>query len=137
MDKLKFRLVSPEKILFSDMVSMAVIPAAKGEMGILPKHAPMIVTLQNGIISVYEGSQVTEKIFIGGGFANINEQGCTVMADEGIYVKDIDPKEVQAYIEETLKEIEVIEEEEERLNLERNVAVARAKMEIWKKMKRK
>ena len=47
-------IVSPEKLLLSRPVEMVVIPAAEGEMGVLPGHAPMIVLLRGGVIRLYE-----------------------------------------------------------------------------------
>ena len=50
-------IVSPEKLLLSRPVDMVVIPAAEGEMGVLPEHAPMIVLLRGGIVRLYQGEQ--------------------------------------------------------------------------------
>jgi F-type H+-transporting ATPase subunit epsilon len=78
----ELELVSPEKLLLSRPVEMAVIPAAEGEMGVLPGHAPMIVALRGGIIRVTEGGQVTDRLFVPGGFAEITPTRVTVLADE-------------------------------------------------------
>lgn len=136
MNLLRFQLVSPEKMLYADDVSMVTIPASKGEMGILPNHAPMVVTLKPGIINVYQEYTIEEKIFIGGGFANVNEKGCQVMAGEGIHVADIHPEEIQAHIEEVMQELEADQEEDVRASLEENLSIAKTKMEIWKSLKK-
>ncbi|HTU54031.1 MAG TPA: ATP synthase F1 subunit epsilon [Acetobacteraceae bacterium] len=75
-------IVSPEKLLLSRPVDMVVVPAEEGDIGVLPGHAPMIVTLRGGFASLYEGGQVTTKLFIAGGFAEITPERCTVLADE-------------------------------------------------------
>jgi F-type H+-transporting ATPase subunit epsilon len=75
-------IVSPEKLLLSRPVEMVVIPAAEGEMGVLGQHAPMIVLLQGGTIQLYDGDQVTERLFVSGGFAEITPQRVTVLANE-------------------------------------------------------
>ena len=49
-------IVSPDRLLLSQPVDMVVMPAAEGEMGVLPGHAPMIVLLQGGTITLHEGS---------------------------------------------------------------------------------
>ena len=71
-------IVSPEKLLLSRPVDMVVIPAAEGEMGVLPQHAPMIVLLQEGVIRLYEGNRVTESLKVSGGFAEVTLQLATV-----------------------------------------------------------
>jgi F-type H+-transporting ATPase subunit epsilon len=78
----ELELVSPEKLLLSRPVEMAVIPAAEGEMGVLPGHAPMIVALRGGVIRVTEGGQVTERLFVAGGFAEVTPARVTILADE-------------------------------------------------------
>ena len=74
-------IVSPEKLLLSRPVDMVVIPAAEGEMGVLPQHAPMIVLLQEGVIRLYEGNRVTESLQVSGGFAEVTPTRVTVLAD--------------------------------------------------------
>jgi F-type H+-transporting ATPase subunit epsilon len=74
-------IVSPEKLLLSRPVDMVVIPAAEGEMGVLPQHAPMIVLLRPGVIRLYEGGRVTESLQVTGGFAEVTPNRVTVLAD--------------------------------------------------------
>jgi F-type H+-transporting ATPase subunit epsilon len=74
-------IVSPERLLLSKPVDMVVIPAAEGEMGVLPQHAPMIVLLQEGVIRLYEGGRVTESLQVSGGFAEVTPTRVTVLAD--------------------------------------------------------
>jgi F-type H+-transporting ATPase subunit epsilon len=82
MATFQFELVSPEKLLLSRQVEMATIPAAEGEMGVLPGHAPMIVALRGGVIRVRENGAETEMLFVGGGFAEVSPDRVTVLADE-------------------------------------------------------
>ncbi len=89
MATFQLELVSPEKLLLSRPVEMAVIPAAEGEMGVLPGHSPMIVTLRGGIITVTENGQATDRLFIAGGFAEITPERCTVLADEATPVSEL------------------------------------------------
>ncbi len=82
MATFQLELVSPEKLLLSRPVEMAILPAAEGEMGVLPGHAPMIVALRGGVITVREGGQETEKLFVAGGFAEVTPGRVTILADE-------------------------------------------------------
>jgi F-type H+-transporting ATPase subunit epsilon len=74
-------IVSPEKLLVSRSVDMVVIPASEGDIGVLPEHSPTIVLLRGGEVILYEGEQVTARYFVTGGFAEITEARCTVLAD--------------------------------------------------------
>ncbi|MGG5812049.1 ATP synthase F1 subunit epsilon [Falsiroseomonas sp. CW058] len=89
MATFQLELVSPEKLLLSRAVEMAVLPAAEGEMGVLPGHAPVIVTLGGGVIRVTEGGQVTERLFVAGGFAEVTPERCTVLAVEATPVAQL------------------------------------------------
>jgi F-type H+-transporting ATPase subunit epsilon len=82
-------IVSPEKLLLSKPVEMVVIPAAEGEIGVLPGHAPMMVLLRGGTIRIYEGNKVAEQFFVDGGFAEITPERCTVLANEAILVAEV------------------------------------------------
>jgi F-type H+-transporting ATPase subunit epsilon len=82
-------LVSPEKLLLSQPVDMVVIPASEGELGVLPGHAPMIVLLRGGVIRLYQGAQVTARLFVAGGFAEITTEACTILANEAVPVAEV------------------------------------------------
>jgi F-type H+-transporting ATPase subunit epsilon len=74
-------IVSPQKLLVSQAVDMVVIPASEGDIGVLPEHSPMIVLLRGGEVILYENEQISARYFVTGGFAEITEERCTVLAD--------------------------------------------------------
>ena len=86
-------IVTPERLLVSKPVDMVVIPAAEGDLGVLAEHAPMIVMLRGGTIAIYQGSQVTDRLYVAGGFAEITPERCTVLANEAIPVAEVSRQE--------------------------------------------
>jgi len=100
MATFQLELVSPEKLLLSRQVEMVVIPAAEGEMGVLPGHAPMIVTLRGGVIRVVEGGKDQERLFVAGGFAEVAPGRVTVLADEATPVAELSKAEAERRITE-------------------------------------
>lgn len=100
MATFQLELVSPEKLLLSRQVEMVVIPAAEGEMGVLPGHAPMIVALRGGVIRVIEGGRDVERLFVAGGFAEITPERVTVLADEATPVAELSRAEAERRIAE-------------------------------------
>ena len=82
-------IVSPEKLLLSRPVDMVVIPGSEGDLGVLPGHSPMIVLLRGGAIRIYEGSQVVNRLFVAGGFAEITPDRCTVLANEAVPLNEV------------------------------------------------
>jgi F-type H+-transporting ATPase subunit epsilon len=100
MATFQLELVSPEKLLLSRAVEMATLPAAEGEMGVLPGHSPMIVALRGGVITVKENGQVTERLFVAGGFAEVTPERCTVLADEATPVAELSRAAAEARLRE-------------------------------------
>ena len=88
-EKIKFELVSPARLLVSSPVDMVVVPGAEGDFGALARHAPMITTVRPGVIVVHDGGKVSSSTFVAGGFAEVNEDRITVLAEEAIPVGDL------------------------------------------------
>ena len=103
MATLQLELVSPAKLLLSRAVEMATIPAAEGEMGVLPGHSPMIVALRGGVIAVSEGGQVTDRLYVAGGFAEVTPTRVTILADEATPVDQIARGDAEQRIAEAEK----------------------------------
>jgi F-type H+-transporting ATPase subunit epsilon len=97
MSKLNVELVTPEKLVFSKDVDMVVIPGSEGDFGVLPEHSPMISSIRPGVVELEEGSK-TKKIFISGGFAEITEDRCTILATESEDVTDTAESEIENMI---------------------------------------
>lgn len=80
---LHFELVTPAKLERSEDVHMVVVPGAEGEFGVLEGHAPFMSTIRDGAVQVYktEGGE-PESIQVEGGFAEVGENGLTVLAEK-------------------------------------------------------
>ena len=83
---LKFELVTPERLYRSDDVYMVVVPGTEGDFGVLEGHAPVMSTLRShATLEIYASAgAVPEKLTIAGGFAEVNENGLTVLAEQVI-----------------------------------------------------
>ena len=128
-DKVEFELVSPEKLLLSRKVDMVVVPGAEGDMGVLPQHSPAITTVRPGTIVVYEGGAVTDRIFIAGGFAEVSDNRCTVLAEEAMPVEDIDKNAVEQALSTARDSVSSASSDAARNTLEIAVTVAEAKIQ--------
>jgi F-type H+-transporting ATPase subunit epsilon len=95
-DKVQFELVSPEKLLLSEAVDMVVVPGTEGNFGVLAGHSLLISTVRPGVIDVYEGNEISERIFVSGGFAEVTAERCTVLADEAVPLSSLDAAMVEA-----------------------------------------
>ncbi len=98
-DTLQFELVSPEKLVLSEPAEMVVVPGAEGDFGAMPMHAPLISAVRPGVIDVYQGGKVANRIFVAGGFAEVTAERCTVLAEEAWPLSDLDAATVAARLE--------------------------------------
>lgn len=89
-DVLKFELVSPEKLLMSADVEQVVVPGSEGDFGVLANHAPVLSTMRPGVVDITEAGGGKQRIFVRGGFAEVNPQGLTVLAEQAINMDDLD-----------------------------------------------
>jgi F-type H+-transporting ATPase subunit epsilon len=74
-------IISPEKLLLARAVDMVVIPGTDGDLGILPGHSKLMTGLRGGLVDIYEAGRITDRFFITGGFAEVTEERCAVLAD--------------------------------------------------------
>ena len=128
-DKVEFELVSPEKLLLSREIDMVVIPGAEGDMGVLPQHSPAITTVRPGTIVVYEGGAVTDRIFIAGGFAEVSDNRCTVLAEEAMPVEDIDKASAEHALSAARDDVDAAKNDSQRNAAETSATVAEAKIQ--------
>jgi F-type H+-transporting ATPase subunit epsilon len=87
--KIIFDLVSPERLLLSKPVDMVTVPGSEGYMGVMAGHAALVSTLRAGMIDMEDDGQDT-RFFIRGGFAEINAEKITVLAEEAIPMTELD-----------------------------------------------
>jgi len=98
-DRVQFELVTPERLLLSEMVEMVVVPGTEGNFGVLPGHAPLISSIRPGTIDIYEGQTVTRRIFVVSGIAEVTPERCTVLADEALPPDELDRGTIEAELQ--------------------------------------
>jgi len=83
MANLHFELVTPERRVRSEDVYMVVVPGTEGDFGVLAGHSPLMAVIRDGELQVLSApGQVSARIRLEGGFAEVNEQGLTVLAEQ-------------------------------------------------------
>ncbi len=82
MATLHFELVTPERAVLSTEAYLVEIPGSEGDMGVLAGHAPVMTTIRDGEVRVYASAGAApQRITVQGGFAEIGENGLTVLAE--------------------------------------------------------
>lgn len=103
-DSFKFELVSPERLLVSQDVTSVVIPGTDGEMTVMAQHAPVMTTIQPGVVTVM-GEGGNERYVVFGGFADILPESCTLLAESAVNVKDVDAGDVEQRIQDAREDV--------------------------------
>jgi len=99
-------VVSAEESIFSGEASFIVAPALMGEVGIYPRHTPMLTSIKPGALRIQLENGEEQLIFISGGILEVQPGLVTVLADTAIRGADLDEAkalEVKRLAEETLK----------------------------------
>jgi F-type H+-transporting ATPase subunit epsilon len=77
----ELQIITPERVLFAQPVHMAEIPGAEGNFAVLPRHAPLISGLRPGLVRIKKSEKDTIEVFLSGGFAEIANNTCIILAD--------------------------------------------------------
>jgi len=116
---IRCEIVSQDRTVFEGDVDIVVLPGTAGEMGILPHHAPILTTLQYGVVKVRRSGR--EQLFaVSGGVAEVQPSIVTVLADAAENVAEIDAARAQAARERAVEALEqgAIKDPEVLLNIE-------------------
>jgi F-type H+-transporting ATPase subunit epsilon len=89
-------IVSAEGQLFAGDASMVFVPAAEGEIGIAPRHAPLLTMLKAGEVRVQIPGKEEQSFYVGGGALEIQPRNVTVLADTAARAADLDEASAQA-----------------------------------------
>ena len=92
---IQLEIVSPARLVLSRAVEMVVMPGYEGDLAAMENHAPMIVLLRGGVIALHEGGTITDRLFVGGGFAEITPERCTILADDATPVAELSAEDAR------------------------------------------
>jgi F-type H+-transporting ATPase subunit epsilon len=113
-DKIHFDLVSPERLLLSEPVDMVTLPGSEGYFGVLAGHAPVLSTLRPGVIEVKGGEDGDMRIFVRGGFAEVNPTKVVVLAEEAMPLSELDAGALDKRIADTEEDLGLAKSDAER-----------------------
>ena len=111
---LTLEIVTPESRVYSDTIDTVVIPTVEGEVGILPGHIPLLTQVEHGELRVTKNGQ-THWLAVGGGFAQVEGDRVSVLAEHAINEEKIDEHAVESALQSAqakLKEAEHLDPQE-------------------------
>ncbi len=127
MAKLRLEIVTAEREVFSDDVDMVVAPGSEGELGILPRHAPLLTTLQPGALRLKKDGEETLMV-VSGGFLQVYRDRVLVLADTAERAEEIEEERAEQARQQALAALregsreDALQAEAARLALRKSLA---------------
>jgi len=106
MTSIRLEIVSAETAIFSGEATMVIAPGKDGDLGIAPKHTPLLTTLRPGEIEVHKEGEDKEYIYVTGGILEVQPHMVTILADSATRSAELDEEaalEAKNQAEEALK----------------------------------
>jgi F-type H+-transporting ATPase subunit epsilon len=129
-------VVSAEEQIFSGEAEFVVLPGVMGELGIYPRHTPLLTQIRPGAVRIkLPGKDENELVFVNGGFLEVQPTRVTVLADTAIRAKDLDEvsaMEAKKAAEEAMQNRST---REEIAQAEGELAIAVAQLQAIRKMR--
>lgn len=109
-DKFCFRIITPEELVFSSNIEMALIPGSAGYFSILAGHAPMISSTKNGAVKVFNNNKIIKSFFVDNGFIKLNEKDVDILVNEACLIDDLNKSELISASEAIKKQLKSSDE---------------------------
>lgn len=125
-----FELVSPEQKLISEQAFQVTIPGDEGDVGVRAGHMALLMSVRSGVVEIIrtEGG-VTEKIFIAGGFADVSQTNCTVLAEQAVPVESLQADKLEAEITKLNEDLTLSDTSDEKAKLSQRLALVHSMLD--------
>lgn len=127
-ETLQFELATPAALQVSEAVEMVEVPGEGGDFGVLPGHAPFMSIIRPGVVTVH-GADAQKRYFITAGYAEVNPEGCIVLAEHLYDLAETSKEDAQAKRDEALREVEHAEDDAAKARANKQLAIAEALLE--------
>ena len=130
-------VVSAEATIFSDEAEFVVLPGEAGELGIYPRHAPLITRIKPGAVRILKADGVEELIFVAGGILEVQPKVITVLADTAIRSHDLDEAKANEAIKKAEEARRNAKDKQEIAVVEGELAMLAAQLAAIRKLRKK
>lgn len=135
MAALHVDIVSAEGNIHSGEATMVFAPASQGEVGIAPRHAPLLTTMKPGTVRVQQPGGEELSFFVGGGILEVQPHLVTVLADTALRAKDADEASAAAAKKAAEEKLAGAKSEMDLAKAQAELVEAAARLEFVKKLK--
>ena len=128
----KLNLVTPEKRILTDAeIDEVIVPGHRGQLDILPGHAPLITTLSTGVLKYrLKGSADLVSVVVSWGYCEVHSEGVTVLAETAENLVEIDKQRAEAALKKAQTQLlDPILEPDQIVTIQRKLARAQARLD--------
>jgi F-type H+-transporting ATPase subunit epsilon len=129
-------IVSAEEAIFHGVVTMVIASGEMGELGIAPRHAPLITRLKPGQVRVIQEDGSEQFFYVSGGILEVQPQVVTVLADTAIRAKDLDEAAARKAKEEAERAIANKGDAMELAEAQRHLVEAIAQLQALERLRK-
>jgi F-type H+-transporting ATPase subunit epsilon len=129
MATLKLEIVTPESIAYSEDVDFVVLPGSEGELGVFPRHVPVLTAIKPGELRVLKNGTET-ALAVGEGFAEIKGDAVSVLTDMALSSEQIDLGAAEAAVERAKAAMKEDHGAEELATIQASLQKALAQMHV-------
>jgi F-type H+-transporting ATPase subunit epsilon len=129
-------IVSAEGEIFSGEASMVFAPAVMGEIGIAPRHAPLLTTLKPGEVRIQTPGGEEQFFYVGGGAIEIQPHLVTVLADTALRAKDLDEAAAMQAMQRAQEALKNRTDAVDAAELQAELARAAVQMKMLQKLRK-
>jgi len=130
-------VVSAEESIFSGEAEFVVLPGEAGELGIYPRHAPLITRIKPGAVRIRKPGGEEEFVFVAGGILEVQPKVVTVLADTAIRGKDLDEAKASEALQKAEEARRTARDKQEIAAVESEVSSLAAQLAAIRKLRKK
>jgi F-type H+-transporting ATPase subunit epsilon len=130
-------VVSAEASIFSGEAEFVVLPGESGELGIYPRHAPLITRIRPGAVRIQKPGGEEELVFVAGGILEVQPKVITVLADTAIRGHDLDEAKANEAMQKAKEAMEKSQDKQEIATLQAEFAMMAAQIAAIRKLRKK
>ena len=137
MSAIRLEIVSAETAIFSGEATMVVAPGKDGDLGIAPKHTPLLTTLRPGEVEVHKDGEDKEYIYVTGGILEVQPHMVTILADSATHSDELDEEAAREAKNQAEQALQGADKKEDLEQAQAQLAEAAARYSAVKKLKGK
>jgi F-type H+-transporting ATPase subunit epsilon len=130
-------VVSAEASIFSGEAEFVVLPGEAGELGIYPRHTPLITRIKPGAVRILKAGGEEELVFVAGGILEVQPKGITVLADTAIRGHDLDEAKANEAIKKAEEARRSTKDKQEIAVVEGELSMLAAQLAAIRKLRKK